>query len=300
VQAGTETPEITVDGDGFRFTLQPQLGVLSGESKEAVYDDSMGGNLKISELDWELKNIVVGGGTVALAFWKVQLNAGYWTSLTQGDGQMEDWDWLLYREGSPWTDYSLSDTDADADLIDVNLTADLLTVESVLVQGIIGYKQNQFSFQDYGIRHIYSTSPEGGGFRDEVADDDGSTGILYDQTFSIPYIGGAVTARGKKLAVRGYVTYSPMVKARDVDEHLFRALHFEEEFEGGDFFGAGLSSTYAFTANSFMRLAYERQVVSEIIGDSTVVEQGRVYFFEDAAGIGNEFSTVSVSVGHVF
>lgn len=283
------------------LSVQGSVGLLNGSAVESVYTTVEGSRYKLSELDWDIKNVVMVGANLSVALQnKIWLNAGLWGAATQGSGQMNDWDWLLEEQGSPWTHWSLSDVDITrASLLDFNVAVEVIRVGGLGVRGIAGYKYNAWQWEDHGIRHIYSA---GGGFRNDVAEDDGSTGIIYEQWFHIPYLGVGLNYTNSGWVVDGYALVGPYITANDRDQHLSRQLYFEEDFTGGQYFGAGARAAYVFPCGIFLSTALDGQMIPEIIGDTTVFNQrtGQRETSTSTAGIENQVWMLSLAGGYKF
>lgn len=78
---------------------------------------------------------------------KLTVNGGWWTALTEGSGEMEDYDWLDY--GSPdWTHYSLSEVDVtEGYIFDLNVAWDLWSQKDMTVRAQAGYKQTGWTWK---------------------------------------------------------------------------------------------------------------------------------------------------------
>ena len=283
------------------LSVQGSVGLLNGSAVETVYTAVEGSRYKLSELDWDIKDVVMVGGTLSICVQnQIWLNAGLWGAATQGNGQMNDWDWLMEEQGSPWTHWSLSEVDITrASLLDFNVAVEVIRVGGLGVRGIAGYKYNAWKWEDHGLRHIYSA---GGGFRNDVSDDDGSTGIIYEQWFHIPYIGGGLNYTNGNWAVDAYALLGPYVTAKDRDQHLFRDLLFEEDFSGGQYYGVGVRSTYTLPGGVFLSAALDGQMIPEIVGDTTLINQrtGAQETSTGTAGIENQVWMLSLAGGYKF
>jgi plasminogen activator len=282
-------------------SVQGSVGLLGGGAVETVYDTVAGARYKVSELDWEIQNVIMVGADLSIALQnQIWLNAGLWGAATHGNGQMNDWDWLQAEEGSPWTDWSLSAVDVTrATLLDLNVAVELARVGAVRLRGLAGYKYNAWQWEDRGIRHIYSTH---GGFRNDVAEDDGSTGIIYEQYFHIPYCGAGLNYAHGHWMVDAYALLGPYVLANDRDQHIYRHLLFEEDFRGGRYYGAGVRARYTLSSGVFISAAFDSQMIPEIIGDTTVtdLDTGVRTTSGNAAGIANTLWMLALSGGYTF
>lgn len=283
------------------LSVQGSVGLLNGSAVETVYTTVGGASYKLSELDWDIQNVVMMGANLSVVVQnQIWLNAGLWGAATHGSGQMNDWDWLLEEQGSPWTHWSLSDVDITrASLLDLNVAVEVARIGALGVRGIAGYKYNAWRWEDHGVRHIYSVN---GGFRNDVAADDGGTGIIYEQWFHIPYVGAGLNYTNGNWAVDAYALLGPYVVAKDRDQHLYRDLLFEEDFNGGQYYGAGVRATYNLSAGLFLSAALDGQMIPEIVGDTTLINQrtGMRETSLGTAGIENQVWMLALSGGYKF
>jgi outer membrane protease len=289
------------DGKGVPFAVQGSVGLLNGEANEHVYDYETldGSRRQLSRLDWDLKDVMMGGfnGSVRLMD-KLTVNGGYWSALTQGSGgEMDDYDWLEPTSGD-WTHYSLSEVDVtEGYIFDLNVAWDLVNWEDLTGRVFAGYKQDGWSWEDSGVYLLY---PEYGYVPQDL---NGENLINYEQEFRIPYLGASADWTLGHFTFSGGLTYSPFVSATDWDEHVARSLYFEESFEGGDMFGFGLEARYAFTqgfwSGAFVSAALDYQMIDLIVGDMKVYDAstGDSGGEEDVAGIENEYLVLALGLG---
>ena len=288
------------EGPGMPVAFQASLGLLNGKAKEHVYDhEGPGGSRRqLSRLDWDLKGIAMGGvNASARLSKKLTINGGYWAALTQGSGEMSDYDWL--NTSSPdWTHYSLSTVDVTAGyILDLNVAWDLVSLEALTARVFAGYKQNGWTWTDHGVYLLY---PE---FNYVPQDLHGENMINYEQVFRMPYLGANADWALGNFTVSGSLTYSPIVAATDWDEHVQRDLHFTEKFDGGTMMGVGLEVRYGFTQGSlnglFLSAGLDYQKIDRIIGDMEVqnIKTGETGSDTGVAGIENEYTSFSLGGG---
>lgn len=290
---------------GMPFAAELSLGLANGEAKEHVYDyDGPGGaRCQLSRLDWDIKNVVMGGGSLSVRPFSGQnpflerftVNGGMWIALTEGSGEMDDYDWLD-TGSADWTHYSLSDVDVtEGYRLDLNLAFDVWANPSFAVRAMAGYKQDGWSWEDSGDYQLY---PEYGYIPKYL---DGENMINYEQEFRMPYLGATVDWTWEALTVSGYLTWSPIVEATDWDEHVARDLHYKDTFKDGDMLGLGIEARYDLTqmgfSGWFLTAALEYQKIDRIVGDMQMVDivTGESGGYTDVAGIENE--TLMISVG---
>ena len=290
---------------GMPFAGQLSLGLVNGEAQEHVYDyDGPGGSQRqLSRLDWDIKNVLMGGGSLSVRPFNQQrnflerftINGGMWVALTKGSGEMEDYDWLD-TGSSGWTLYSLSDVDVtEGYIFDLNLAFDVWANQAFTVQVMAGYKQDGWTWEDSGKFLLY---PEYGYIPQDLG---GDNMINYEQEFRMPYLGATVDWNWQALTISGYLTWSPIVEATDWDEHVARDMHYKETFKDGDMLGLGLEARYDLTkmgfSGWFVTAALDYQKIDLIVGDMQARDggTGETFSEKDIAGIEN--NTLLISLG---
>ena len=284
------------ESPGISISAAASAGTLNGEAKEHVFDyeTADGSRRQLSRLDWDLKQIGMAGGQIsARVAPKLTINGGLWLALTEGSGEMDDYDWLDLSSTEP-THYSLSEVDVtEGYAFDLNLAYDLVRRDGVIFSALAGYKQNGWTWSDRGVYLLY---PEYGPYPIYL---NGENLIDYEQEFKMPYIGASADFALTGFLLSAYVTYSPMVEATDWDHHIARTIKFKDTFEDGDMIGAGAEFRYPFKPTVFVIGAIDYQVIDLIVGDMEAYDYstGETFFGEGAAGIENEYVAVTFGVG---
>lgn len=276
------------------FSVKASIGYLNGQANEYVYN----GEYTISRLDWDLKSIVMGGVIMSGSAGSARFNFGLWTAMTEGSGEMYDYDWQVPELISEWTDKSRSLVDViDGFAWDASISFEGITSKSIDLRPIIGMKYNQWEWTDQGQEYLYSVN----GFRDTPGNFDGANIIDYQQWFFIPYIGLESGINMDPLLISAYLLYSPLVIAQDKDHHILRTefgpdgIHFEETFAGGSMFGLGINALLDLDKSWFLQFAFDYQLIPEFTGDIYQVETDEN--FENSAGIKNSISMISIALG---
>lgn len=298
VHAAGPLPALTISNQNMALSMQLGTGLAQGEAREVVYAaDELGGEFKLSELFWDMDDVVMAGGSFAVQIGpRYRVSASYWTAITEGSGRMDDYDWLLGPD-TPWSDWSLSDVEVrDTYAFDLNVAAEVYRYQNIQFSAVLGYRQDQWGWDDQGRRFIYSEN----GLRDVAGELDGETLITYEQLFRIPYAGVVATLQGRQASAEVYFHYSPFVEAEDHDVHVARATTFDSEASGGDYFGAGLRVGYLFTERVSATAAAEWQVIPEMRGDTTIYAPDGTETNPDSAGIANQWMLLSFSLGYAF
>jgi outer membrane protease/TolB-like protein len=272
--------------DGVVFRLRGSLGILQGESGEYVYD----GEHTLSELMWDLSGLTMAGLVLSSRFGeRFSVNAGFWTALNKGNGEMTDYDWFI--EGLDWTHYSRSEVEVEkAQIFDLNAAFTLVESDFFSLSALAGYKQDFWQWTDSAQEFIYSVY----GFRDTRGDFGGESMIDYEQKFRIPYIGvNAGGIIGDVIIWNTYLHYSPLVKADDKDHHIARGLHFEETFKNIDYVAFGAAAGIRLTERLQIAGEMHAQSIPESRGDMYIVEYDET--FTDSAGISHDSVMLSVT-----
>lgn len=286
-------------------SMQGSIGLLNGSAQELFYSYMSGPRQLLSELDWDIHQVTMAGVTVSVRLQDtVCLNAGFWGAATVGNGQVNDWDWLLDRPNAPWTDWSVGSVDVTrAWLLDLNASIEWARLGPLGLRGLAGYKYNTWRFEGHRLQHIYSSRPAvPSGFRNEIGEAASGDDVNYEQKFHIPYLGVGLTYTMDRWQLDASVLYSPYVVASDYDQHLLRKLVFEERFGGGQYLGVGAHATYALPCGFMVTLALDSQFIPEIRGDQTMTDAqtGQTQTTIGTAGLNNQVWMCSLGLGRAF
>lgn len=281
---------------GHAFSIRGSIGVLNGEAGEYVYD----GSHKLSELTWDLSQVIMAGLIFSSRIGeRFSVNAGFWTALNDGNGEMTDYDWFI--EGLDWTHYSRSDVKVEsARVFDINAGFMVFERGAFRLSALAGYKHEFWEWSDEFYEYIYSSFMPPFYFRDIRGSMGGVSAIDYEQTYNIPYVGlNAAGQLGHNLNWSVYFLYSPIVKAEDKDHHKLRedfgpgGVHYEETFKNIDYIAFGATAAIQVNDNLQIGGQLHAQNVPESRGDMYIVEAGET--FKDAAGLSHDSVTVSLT-----
>lgn len=281
------------------FTLSGGVGYLTGESRELVYWPSAD-NHKASELTWKIDSLfMVGfGASLRTGRW-FTINFDGWFKATDGDGTMDDYDWQV--PGYPWTDWSHhEDTDVtDGSMIDINGQISFYRTETVIFNGYLGYKRDNFGWESRGGDYIYSV----GGFRDRSGSfADGALAVSYEQTLEVPYLGFGIDLDLGRFKLDGRVIYSPLVQGESVDHHHMRNLITYDDFSDGDMIAIDVAGVFEMTTHLGFEIGLNFQSYDTMQGDSEwhFNDTGEVVLVKNGAGMDQQSSMVSFSVIYTF
>ncbi|MFT5702547.1 MAG: plasminogen activator [Desulforhopalus sp.] len=294
----TEVVELAPPSKAVRFTLGVGAGYLSGESTELVYVPELN-NYKLSELTWKIDNLFMVGvnGVLEVGSW-LSFNFDGWFKATDGDGTMDDYDWLA--QGYDWTHWSHhEDTDVtDGSIIDVSANFAFFRAQNAVLTGIVGYKRDNFGWEARGGDYTYSY----GGFRDYSGSfADGELGISYEQTMESFYGGLGFSADfSNRFHLAGRVIYSPFVQGEATDYHHMRNIVFYDDFEDGDLIAFDLSGTFGLTEKLGLEVGFQYQKYDTMQGDGEWHSNGEVGYYEDGAGMDQSSTMITTSLLYTF
>lgn len=294
-QSVSQDTSISVNDSVVMVSGRMSLGLLNGEAHELVYDADSG--RKVSELIWDLDNVLMlgAGVTVSPLSW-LRLNADVGVAVTEGEGNMDDYDWLATNYDG-YTDWSThDDLEIDKGLtLDLNAEFAILRHNQSVLFAVVGYRHDNWSWVARGGDYIYSTTYLGdtrGSFQDGVEV------ISYEQTYDTPYIGIGFQADLTPVSISGRLIGSTLVSAEDEDIHHLRNIRFEEDFDNGDMIGVDFAVTYKLNAQMALVGSFKYLEFNEVKGETraTDLTTGQTYLFAgDSAGLDNETSTIALA-----
>lgn len=173
--------------------------------------------------------------------------------ISSPDDQMIDQDWLTASNPGQLDVYSNSDiSEFEGYEFDVNAKYKFLRGENWSLNAGVGYIYQNWQ---YTANLVQQYSPSGQTGYDYLGT--GTPGIRYKLEYNIPYmqIGGKVNL-GQQFSLESNVSYSPLVDAKDVDQHLLR-----EKVNTGNLDGSSwmfnIKGKYDFSEHWFMAASYD-------------------------------------------
>jgi len=294
------------------LSLGASVGRVEGMASELVFDEVLGRKVKLSELTWDIKGVLMAGVKASAGLGgRVSANLAYWTALSEGNGRMIDRDWMYPEEilariepgSGNWTHESRHpDTTLDkGSMLDLNLTVRAWQSGPFSVSGIVGFKKDDWKWSSRGGTATYSVE----GFRDTEFEFKDGLGrdllvIEYEQEYTFPYIGLGAGWSGESFSVDGRLLASTLVTASDTDNHVLRETIFKGDFSGGTVFGAGVGAAWRFSPRWIATAALDYQAISEITGDVAMRTAEGTVVFSDGGGIAQDSLLLSLGAGFAF
>lgn len=281
--------------------MKATYGRVEGEARRIVYRNMPGsGSHKLSELIWDISSIYMLGAVATADFDKsFRISAGYWTSINGGDGEMADYDWFSIENPKSWTHYSRSKARVtDATIADISISVPMLFYDNMCFNILAGYKDDFWKWSDSAKEFVYSSV---NGFRDIKGNFGGPNLVVYEQSFTFPYLGIEASYVKDKLNLSFYATLSNMVEAEDIDRHLARDITYTGSFTRGSYTGIGATGSYSITSAWRIGAGLDYQSISEITGNLKLEKSGseaRVY--KNTAGISQDSLMLSSVLAWTF
>ena len=289
----------SINNGDINWSFRLQSGYLTGTATEIVYQTSSS-NALLSELTWEIDELYMAGFGVSFQRKWVALHFDLWIDAVDGDGTMDDYDWMV--SGQDWTDWSHHEDTiiSDAQMYDLNAEFIIpkLSGNKFIFSGFLGYKKESFQWESRGGSYIYTTVT----FRDTVGNFiDGQKAITYKQTFSTPYLGIGLRGSIGKFELAARVIGSRWAEFDGRDHHHMRYLSIHTKMDDGDMLSGDIELSYNFTKHLSLALAYS-YTKYDTMRDSATYSYlgGPVFTYENGQGADLETSLLSLAFVYSF
>lgn len=287
----------------YQGSLRIGTGYLTGTAHEIVNAGSFSEN-HMSRLNWEIDELYMGGFGFSFQKEWVVLHGDVWISAKDGEGSLDDYDWVM-EDRNDWSDWSHhDDTTVEATMYD--LTAEFLipyfTSDHFAISLFLGFKHDTFNWDARGGTYIYSTTT----FRDTTGTfPGGQLGISYEQIYKTPYIGVGLRGVFSRFEFSGRFIASSLVSSEGDDIHHLRNLNITSDMDDGNMYSVDLSGSFAFTKNWIAQLAFTHTSYDDLKGNATYNTVGDnedlvSTTYLDAQSMALDLSMISFSVIYTF
>lgn len=216
--------------ENFHFEITPEFGILNGSIEEYVfYKNCKNTDNKLSELDWDIKNIFYFGANVEVDLFKyLYLDFSFTYAFPKSSGKMQDYDWLNsvtsgWEEDPPTelTSYSCHDNKVD-NLYTFNVYAggNIYLPKEIILTPYLGY--------EYDFIYFFGENGYGEYKDDPYVSYEGERVISYKQEINSFVLGIKVrTTVIPFMKLSGIVQISPCTSnIQALDCHLTRSTAF--------------------------------------------------------------------------
>ncbi|MDP1609264.1 MAG: omptin family outer membrane protease [Chlamydiales bacterium] len=296
-----KTPSEPVS-DPYVIDLSCYGGLVDGLTKEIVFAQTSQGRVyKLSQLDWEIRELWVIGGRAAAHFLdeRLHITLDGWGKTTSSESVMVDQDWN--QEFSFTTpiniSWSTSHLESAYKIIgELGYDFHLINFESARFKTALlaGYQYFQLAWKDYGGFYIYGNGAYMGTLPDEL-------GVSYSQEYSIPYFGFGFNGNWEdqiQWSCYGKISGSTFVHQKDT--HHLREITFDEEIPYGVYWMAGTSFSIFFSEHINCSIKYGYEQMNEAIGTMTVYEKDKPPEKFSGSGVYHRHQTLSLGISSTF
>jgi outer membrane protease len=286
------------------FDVKAGVSKLSGDTTyrigypvDFVYFGHMEGYFPISQLEFPLDVSLLSleGSMKFSDTWNASFTIQ--TNITDDPGEMKDSDWLTPSDPTRLDIFSTSNTELDAMIWDINLGYEFYRAPqfSLIVGG--GILHQNFDFK---CRLIRQYSPSGLRGYDYIGD--GSVGLTYEITYTIPYVElGIQSNLTDKFSVGGSLGYSPIVTIEDQDRHILRNKVNRGDLEGNALL-LSVEGRYDMFTNWFLMFGIDYLKIETDKEDMVARFEGaqRIYNHTVTEEVESAQTSLMLTVGYAF
>jgi len=285
----------------WHLVLEPLFGIKNGAVGEYVYSN----DTKLSELDWDIKDIWYAGMNSTVTYKRFNFLFGIQGAFAKASGDISDSDWKNLNDTK--TNYSISDNSIKNDItVQFEISFDFRPVSFLIIRPAAGFDYEHRKFQAdngtawYGNKTngVYSAYDS----TDRTVKTFTSTVITYEQQYYIYWLGATISCEPfRNLHFSALGAVSPYFSTESVDHHVLTGYYFKDEPEGSfSAFKAAFSVSYDITPKlSFCLTCYTAQ--SKIIRGSTYYKtSANGTYIKDSAEAGASFKYYGASLSVKF
>ncbi len=247
------------------FKISTSLSNFNSKSEQYIYNLNNG--RKISQLTWNADNIKLFGLGIEYKKYDVELFANYKMNLKDGNGLMDDYDWLSNSAPDTWTHWSHHENTQvkDIRILDLGIKKEYYINKTTKLKANLGYKWEKQLFEAYDGSYIYSSS---GSLRDLEGTFSG-IGITYNQEYKGFYLGAEFEKKYNNIKFFLNTKYTPWMEVEFTDTHHKRVPAFTDytSFDKTSMYSLGAKVDYDITSNQTLSLSYDYTKYSNIRGN---------------------------------
>jgi outer membrane protease len=288
--------------DNPKIKLNVSMSNFNSNSEQYIYYAPTG--QKISQLTWEAKNVELLGLGIEYKIRDVGIFLNYKTNNKNGDGLMDDYDWVYEPEPDTWTHWSHHENTVveDINILDLGISKEFNIYQKTKLIMSLGYKWEKQLFKAYDGTYIYSGSDLPSEFRAYTGTFNGK-GITYKQEYNGFYIGADLEKEYKDFDFLVNVKYTPKMNVEFTDTHHMRNPSFTDytSFDETSMLSLGLGINYNINVNQMLSFYYDYTKYSYIRGDrvrSYVI--GYNWQLPESVGVESENNMISLQYTYKF
>ncbi len=290
------------DSDPMAFDLSCYGGLVNGLTKELVFAETAGGQVyKLSQLDWNIRDLWVVGGRAALHLsdQKFHFIIDGWGKASASESIMVDRDWNSeYSLKTPrhisWGPSYLKSAYKITGEIGYDFHQTDLGLAKLQTTLLAGYQYFQLAWEKYGGFYVYNYGEFRGMLPDRIC-------VSYAQEYSIPYFGLEFNGTWEELiqwTCYGKISNSAFVHQKDI--HHLREITYDEEIPYGVYWMVGTSLSLFFSDSVDCNIKYGYEQINEAKGIMTIYEKDEPPQTFSGSGVYHRHQTVSLGINSTF
>lgn len=238
--------------------IKLSLSDFNSKSEQYIYNGP--NDRKISQLTWEANNVKLLGFGIEHKTKDLGLYFNYKTNIKDGNGVMDDYDWLYDSQPNTWTDWSHHDNTVveDVNILDLGINKEFTIYDKTKLIMSLGYKWEKQLFKAYDGSYIYSGSDLPSELRAYTGTFSGK-GITYEQVYKGFYLGAELEKKYKDLYFMLNTKYTPNMQVEFTDTHHMRVPSFTDytSFNDTSMLSLGLGIDYNMDRNQILSFSYD-------------------------------------------
>ena len=249
---------IPVTDNGFSFSLSPSFSAYYGSTSEYVFEDGK----RISELKWDIKPFISPGISFCSSYMNFSVRGSYNQALNEKSGVIKDYDWD--SEGN-WTNYSKhGETQNGSMFMDISAGYSFVINKTISFCPSFGFRYAylRFTAQNGQLQYPPGSTPI------KVY----GTGIIYEQKYSIPYVGFSTSALLPWCTVIFTANYSCIGRCDDKDEHIERSIAFYDSIKHINYYNFGFHISRLISEKTNLSIGLNYNYIPLSKGDSYSVD----------------------------
>jgi len=279
----------------WNLSIEPFFGLRNGLLQEYVfYKNSKVSSDKLSQLDWDIENLLLCGAKVSGGWKNINASISYGQAIPSSSGDMEDFDWknIEYSSNEDYnylTNYTKSDNYVDQSyFFEASLGYTFNPHPQIKIAPFAGYDYSYINFKAKGMSGSYGNFDSTIGCLSSLNSDnsytvyaDSSTTVItYERFTEILWLGTSVDLTLKhNLFANLTLQIAPLVKTVSYDHHVVKGYYYADE--GKDYFSAikaSLSFGYILNQN-FSFLLTGTCLVTDLLRGNTYqsYDEGSTY-----------------------
>ena len=255
----SKEPNKKISFEDINFTMGTGLSYINGQYREIVYPSAGWESPYLSELLWNLDNIIMLNLKTGVQWGSWAVNLSISTALTTETGEMTDTDWLdsastdrtHWSRSKIWLDNSF--------ILNTGVVRSFNLSQYITFQTGLGYRLNFWDWEDEVLDFIYPNP--------QPPDFIGENGIDYKVIQNIFYASTEISYSAGNISTGLKIDLSPFIYAWDLDHHVLTKKYYMDSFYANFWYRAELTLDIKTGKQEKLMISLFREELSETTGD---------------------------------